>query len=140
MLAMKHPDLLGAVCALSSSCVAMKADLTSENLAWHSALATGKLFLPSNGLAKFFCNYCHRHGGGFDHQIRSTGPVRRPSLSPSRNNFWWRSPSYHWRGKPGFRITPAFYRRSAFEQEVRVGRDSLARVRPQKVQGFMAPI
>jgi S-formylglutathione hydrolase FrmB len=39
MLAMKHPDIFGAVYALSPCCVAMKADLTSENPAWHSALA-----------------------------------------------------------------------------------------------------
>ncbi len=50
-LAMKHPDVFGAVYALSPCCVGMKADLTSSNPFWHSALAaqqTGKLFDPKS--------------------------------------------------------------------------------------------
>jgi S-formylglutathione hydrolase len=38
MMAMKHPDVFGAVYALSPCCVGFEADLTSDNPAWHKTL------------------------------------------------------------------------------------------------------
>jgi S-formylglutathione hydrolase len=39
MLAMKHPDVFSALYALSPCCVGLEADLSSDNPAWHKALA-----------------------------------------------------------------------------------------------------
>jgi S-formylglutathione hydrolase len=39
MMGMKHPGIFGAVYAMSPCCLAMEADLTSINPAWHTALA-----------------------------------------------------------------------------------------------------
>jgi S-formylglutathione hydrolase FrmB len=57
MLAMKHPDVFGAIYALSPCCVGMKADLTSSNPAWPAAIAaqkSGEFFPTPHGAEQFF--------------------------------------------------------------------------------------
>jgi S-formylglutathione hydrolase len=57
MLAMKHPDVFGALYALSPCCVGLEGDLTDDNPAWHDALkmnARDQLSAAPKSMNQFF--------------------------------------------------------------------------------------
>jgi hypothetical protein len=57
MLGMKHPEIFSAVYALSPCCMAIEADMSEANTAWHTVLAlTSKdqLSTPPRSLPQFF--------------------------------------------------------------------------------------
>jgi S-formylglutathione hydrolase FrmB len=57
MLAMKHPDVFGAVYALSPCCVGLEGDASQDNPAWHRALALksrDELSAKPRGADEFF--------------------------------------------------------------------------------------